>query len=455
MFSAFFFGLVSFGLTALVGKSYGYLFALPGAIVFSLIFFLNRMLFLLLVVVFRASLDVVFESIKIGSFGLGGVLNALVIIIALTMYLQRKDSQNLKISSISKAWLIFIAVNFISILYTPVLLTGIKAFLSYLSYAAMFFIGFYLIKSNTDFSKWVKVMALSSLIPAIYGIKCLTLGGNGFYYSLEEGMRLQSTFPHPNPFAPYLVLMIGICFFIYKSSLVHISDTLRKWLPVYIFILIGMLVMTKTRSAWAACYIFFLMYGVVIEKRFLIIVLIAPFLALLIPDIQDRIMDATRNSDYGATGYGRLNSFAWRVKIWHDSIDWMAPTRYLLGYGVHAFVHHSLDFGMANAYQKATFEINAHNIYVQTFFNLGLIGLLSFLYLLFTNCKLLFTHFIKHKLLVFCTLAFFLQYMLQGYSDNTWDYLIFEWYFWLFTGLTIGFLELNKNVMNEENHAKR
>lgn len=440
--SAIFFGLVSFMLVGVVGRHYAYLLALPSVIVIGLIFFFSRDFFLLLVIFTRASLDVVFESIKIGSFGLGGVLNALVILIALMMFIESKKDKTSSFDNIKMAWTLFVAICFFSLFYAPVFLTAFKTFLSYLSYAAMFFIGLYSIKKDGDFDKWIKVIALSSLIPLVYSLISLAFGGHGVRNSMGEGLRLQGTFPHPNPFAPYLVLMISICFFIYKSELLSIGTAIRRALPLYILVLIGLLVMTKTRSAWAACFILFFAYGVLLEKRFLLFVFVTPLLALLIPDIQDRILAATQNTDYGVTGYGKLNSYAWRLKIWHDSISWMSPSHYIAGYGLAGFVHYSMDFGMANAFQKATFEINAHNIFIQTFFNLGLIGLLGFVYLIYTPIKNLYKFYQRKKLHVCIAILVIVQFLLQGYSDNVWDYLIFEWYFWFFLGITLAYLKL-------------
>ncbi|MFD1121330.1 O-antigen ligase family protein [Methylophilus flavus] len=451
--SAMFFGLVSLILVSTVGKHYGYLLALPSVIVIGLLFFFSREFFLLLVILTRSSLDVVFESIKIGSFGLGGVLNALVILIALIMYFETEKDKRAGFDNIKVAWVVFMLTCFLSLFYAPVFLTAFKTFLSYLSYAAMFFIGLYSIKKEDDYRKWVKVIALSTLIPLVYSLLSLAFGLHGVRDSMGEGLRLQGTFPHPNPFAPYLVLMISICFFIYKAEFFSVGTVIRRTLPLYILVLIGLLVMTKTRSAWAACFILFFAYGVLLEKRFLLFVFIAPLFALLIPDIQDRILAATQNTDYGVTGYGKLNSYAWRLKIWHDSISWMNPSHYITGYGLAAFVHYSMDFGMANAFQKATFEINAHNIFIQTFFNLGALGLLCFTYLIYTPVKNLYKYYQRKKLYVVIAILVVVQFLLQGYSDNTWDYLIFEWYFWFFIGITLSYLKLvDKRKLIEENN---
>lgn len=453
IFSALFFGLVSSILLHLIGKHYVYLLGLPVAFLIGLVFIFNRQFFLLLVILTRSSLDVAFTAIKIGSFGLGGVLNALVILVAILILFEKPLKLNIDLPGMKRAWFVFLTLCFISLFYTPVTISGVKAFLTYVSYGAMLALGLSAVKTEEDFGKWVKIIILSSLIPVLYGIISLAIGGRGIRFSIQEGLRLQSTFPHPNTLAPYLVLIISVSFYVFKTQANLASASFRRFLPLYFLLLIGLLLMTKTRSAWAVCYLFFFMYGALLERKFLILVIIVPFLALFIPDVQDRIMDLARDTDYGANGYGRLNSYAWRLKIWHDSIHWMSPTHYLTGYGLTSFVHYSMDFGMANAFEKQEYEINAHNVYVQMFFELGAIGLLSLLYLFFIHIKAVFKMYAKDKLLVFTTLAIFIQFLLQAYSDNLIDYLIFQWYMWFFIGIALSYASKYKTTNNKSLNA--
>lgn len=439
IFAAIFFGLVSFVLISLVGKHYVYLFGLPVAFFIGIIFIFNRELFLLLVILTRSSLDVAFSAIKIGSFGLGAVLNALVILVALLIFFEKPVKLDTNSMDMKRCWFLFLTLGFISLFYTSAFVPGLKAFLTYVSYAAMLALGISAVKTEKDFSKWIRVIVLSSLIPIIYGVISLISGGRGVRYSIQEGLRLQSTFPHPNTLAPYLVLIISVTFFVYKSKLQIVSSSIRRFIPIYFLLLVVMLLMTKTRSAWAVCYLFFFMYGLLLERKFLVLVIVAPFLALFIPDVQDRILDLARDTDYGANGYGRLNSYAWRLKIWHDSINWMSPIHYIGGYGLTSFVHHSMDFGMANAFEKQDFEINAHNVYVQVFFEVGILGLLSFLYLILTHYKAMFKLYSRDKLLIFTAISIFTQFLMQAYSDNLLDYLIFQWYMWFFIGLCLAY----------------
>lgn len=429
-------------ITQLVGDQYIYLLSLPVAVVIGLVFVFDRYFFFLLVILTRASLDVVFNSIKLGSFGIGAVLNALVILIAVLTLFEKNNDIQADVGGIKRAWVIFLSICFMSLVYSPAILQSMKVFLIYVSYASMFFIGLKLVKSQNDFDKWIKIVAMSSLLPVVYGLFCIVFGGRGFALYLGEGFRLRSTFPHPNPLAPYLVLMITICFYLYKSQITQISKGFKRVLPLYILLLLGMLIMTKTRSGWVTCYLFFFSYALFHERKYLFLIIAAPFIALLIPDVQDRFLDLTKDNNLGASGYGHLNSYAWRLKIWSDSIGWMSQSHYFTGYGLYSFIHYSTSFAMANAFQKQDFDINAHNIYVQLFFELGVFGLLSFLYLIFEVFKKLLSIYKFNKLLVFTVIVILLEFVFMGYADNLLDYLVFDWYLWFILGLTISAAKL-------------
>lgn len=445
IFSGLFFGLVSLMFVQIVNTHYIYLLAPPAALLIALVFFYDRYAFFFLVILSRASLDAAFNAIKIGNFGLGAVLNALVILIALLTLLEKPVKLDINLSGIKKVWAVFLGLAFLSLSYTPSFVPSLKVFLIYVSYASMLALGLHLVKTSEDFGKWMKAIAFSSIIPGIYCIYSILFGGSGFKLYKFEGWRLQGPFPHANPFATYLVLMVSISFYLYKSKAEYISSGVRRLLPVYVLFLLGLLLMTKTRSAWIVTYLFFFLYAVFHERKFLIIVIATPFLALLIPEVQERIADLTTGNDFGSTGYERLNSFAWRLNIWQDSIAWMEKKHYLFGYGVSSFQQYSQKFAMANTFQNQEFDINAHNIYVQTFFELGIVGFLALVSLLFVVFKTLLSNCQRDKLLIFTTIAVFTQFFLQSFMDNLLDYLIVEWYMWFFIGISLAYIGRKKN----------
>lgn len=447
LFSAVFLGIVSFVFVNMVGKHYSYLFTIPVGLMLCLLFVLNRYFFFSLVVITRASLDPVFDAVKLGSFGLGAVMNALVIVIALMMFLSREKNFTLKIPKLNISWTIFLILSFISVLYAPNKLTSIKVALQFVSYTAMFYIGIMLVKTHNDFGKWIRIVLYSSIIPSVYSIYSLVVKNNfGYKLFMGEGMRLLSTTNHPACYAFYLMLIISVCFYVIKVKADFISPTMHKVLPFYLLLLIGFMIMTKSRTGWMACGLYFMLYGLIFERKYLLYILGVSFLALLHPDVQSRLIDLQGGTSFGATGYERLNSFAWRLKYWSDSMAWMSPTHYLQGYGLSSFYQYSTDFGMGNAFENQKVKLPAHSVYIQLFFEMGIIGVISFISIIASFIfELVKSYSRSHKLLIFTASIITFEYMFAGASDNLLDYLSYIWYHWFILGLILSYLTLNQH----------
>ena len=233
-----------------VGDHVGILLALPGALIVGVIFLLDRYTLFLLIILFRSALDPILEITKLGSFGLGAVLNALVILIALIAIIQQPSP----VSRILKqTWLAFLVISLITLGFAPEFITALKTYLTLVSYAAIFSLAITLIKSEENYGRWMRAVFYSSFIPIVYGFIDSATGG----FASSEGFRISSTFSHPNIFAFYLVLMISLGLYFYKSNASYIPIFFRKTIPIYILLMLALLVMTKTRSAWATCFIFF------------------------------------------------------------------------------------------------------------------------------------------------------------------------------------------------------
>lgn len=431
---AAFVGLFAAIFAQLGSGRHGLLLALPAAIGIGFLFVLDRTLFLYILILSRPSLDVLLESTRFGSFGLGAVLNAAILVLTLLAVIKNPDPT---VKVFKTTWLAFLVTALITLAIVPVLLPSIKIYLSLLSYAAMFAIAISITRSEQDFSKWMKALFFSSLIPVIYSFVEYTHGG---YTGSGEhvGMRLKSTFAHPNIFAFYLVLMITLGFYFFKSKTDFISPKWRKLIPFYLLLLVGLLLMTKTRSAWVACFVYFGAYALFYERKYLILIVLTPVVALVIPEVRDRILDLTQGNQ--AVGYNSLNSYAWRKEMWTNALSWMTPAHYILGYGFGSFQHYSLNFAMANAYQHSEVEMLAHSVYVQLFFETGIVGLLSFVGLNWYVAKKLLAYYHENKLLIFSAIMLIIEFAFEAYSDNMLGYLSYMWYYWFTLGATYGYV---------------
>jgi O-antigen ligase len=265
------------------------------------------------------------------------------------------------------------------------------------------------------------------VIPAAYAlVELATGGGHAFGY----GLRLKGTFTHPNIFAFYLVLIISLTLYMLKSGEKARQIEKSIALSLYMILLLALLVMTQTRSAWIACFALFVIYSLIFERRYLVYLALVPVVALFIPSVQERLLDLNAGNEY--VQYANLNSFAWRRLIWETGLKWMSPSHYFFGYGLESFRPYSLVFfPMANA---TGYGSGAHNVYVECLFELGVIGLLAYLFLFGRLMLMLRPMFAIERLAGFISFAVILSYLIVCFSDNMLGYLSFNWYFWFFVG---------------------
>lgn len=433
--AAVFLGLFTVVFAGVFGEKLSLLLALPSVMIIGIVFLYDRYLLFTLILLLRPALDPILDKTKIGGFGVGGVLNLFVIIIALIAIFQ-KDTQLRPI--LVKTWAPFLFVLMLAVGYAPDFIHAIKSYLSILSNAAMFTLALVLVKTQTDYGRWMRVVLLSSIIPVIYGFFDFALGGS---YHGEAGVRVASTFSHPNIFAFYLVLITALSFYLFKSKDNYISPVVRRLLPIYILLMIVLLLITKTRSAWVACFAFFVLYGLIYERKYLVFVMLSPLVALLIPDVRDRIIDLTQANEI-VTAEVALNSYAWRKYLWESSLSWMQPMHYFLGYGFESFLVHSINFFPLSMGR----ETPAHSVYVQLLFDTGVIGFLTYIWLYGSLLSRLILFYKENNLLIFMAIMLILQYVLTAYADNMLSYLAFNWYFWFVLGATysIAFHEKNR-----------
>jgi hypothetical protein len=302
---------------------------------------------------------------------------------------------------------------------------ALRAYLAQLSYCAVFVCAFYVVRTPDDFKRCVRIVLYSSVLPLLYALADIAIKGG---VHGPNGARLQSTFAHPNIFAFYLTLVIALGFYVLKSDTYALERRQRIGLGAYLMLLGAMLALTQTRSAWIACGALFVGYGVFFERRYLIYMLVVPMLALLIPDVRDRVLDLGAGNEVKL--YAKLNSFAWRLYIWESGLEWMRPSRYLLGYGLESFQFYSPTFFPL----AGGTHFGAHSMYVQWLFELGALGLLACLWV-FGRVMWIVKQLIPiDRLGAFVLIVMMLQYLIVSASDNMAAYLAFNWYFWFVLG---------------------
>ncbi|WP_194726669.1 O-antigen ligase family protein [Noviherbaspirillum malthae] len=412
-------------------------FVLPVALVVAFLFAYDKVGLLFAIIVSRAALDIFLEASRTSFGGVGGLLNLFVILIALCVVVEKPFLYEKKITGI---WAPFFLTAAVGVMIAPELIDAVRTYLALISNMAVFVVVFYYVRSVEQFQKIVRLVVLSSVLPALFAVYEFLTSAS------LDGVRLKSTFAHPNIFAFYLNLVITLIFYLLKSSREMIPRVNRTVLYLYMFFLIGLLLLTQTRSAWLACFAFFVLYSLVFERRLLLYVAFVPLIALLLPTVQDRIIDLGTGNELGREV--QLNSFAWRVVLWQSALSWIPVDRYIYGFGIGGFRFHAPEFfALATGYHWS-----AHNVYVEILFDLGIVGLLAYLWMQVKVTAILCGLWDHDRFTTFIALLIVAEYLIVSASDNMLSYLVFNWYFWFVVGGACALACLAKRRTSDDSH---
>ena len=288
----------------------------------------------------------------------------------------------------------------------------------------MMVLPFFLVTSERNFFVWMKILLCSSIGTVLVGDIQFVLD--------PHASRIAGTLPHPNILAFYMIMMIVVGFYLLKSPKSGLTAFWRRVLEIYVFNLFFLLILTKTRNAWIACWLMFFIYGVMQDRKYFWISVLLPPLALLLPPVQTRIADLLPG--HRASSQGE-NSWDWRVHVWKDSMEWIVK-KPIFGYGLMAFYFFSKDISSV-----ISVSTGAHNTYIEVLFEMGVVGLLFFLSVFLSPLKIFWKRSrveAKAKRWEFAwAFSYLLSYLLACFADNMNYYLGVNWYTWFFIGLML------------------
>jgi putative inorganic carbon (hco3(-)) transporter len=401
---------------------------LPVVLVTGFLFLYSPSVLLAVILLLRAGTNPVFEETRLPAIGgLGGLLNLVVIVIAAIII--SRDPKRVP----REAWWVFlpfVLIQSVALTYSPDPLAAVRLFLGYLSMVALFLSGFVLVTNEQELDKSLKLIAWSSLPVVLVTLAYIALGKTaGHVDSLENaGQRFGGPFPHANILAFYLVLAVGVIFYLWKSRRLATGFLTSTAVVAYLLLLVGLLIATKTRSAWIAVLFLCVVYGALKERRYLLYLVVGGALAMLVPEVQERVMGLFKGNE--VVQYAKLNSFAFRRLLWTEGLTWMSPSRYFLGYGSEAFFFHSpVFFSMSGGRGW-----DAHSVVVQLFFETGIVGLSAFGWAYAATARMMLRLGRSQYLLKLVFVSLLVSNFMITLSDNMLAYLIYNWYFWFAIG---------------------
>ncbi|HEY0633259.1 MAG TPA: O-antigen ligase family protein [Thermoleophilaceae bacterium] len=227
----------------------------------------------------------------------------------------------------------------------------------------------------------VTAIVVSAVVPIGIGLKQIVTGDT--YERAGTTLRsVRGTFPHPNYFAFYLVVVLAI-------AIAMFLDSRRLWARIGLgaLLIAGVvcLFLTYTRSAWIGFALTLLVMGVLRYRRLLVVAVVGLAVAALAApgaarEAQQRFGDLASQSAANDT-----NSWQWRIDEWSALLPY-GSDKPLTGQGwdsytrltVRRFGHSdkrypTVRYPAYGVYSALGFT--AHNDYVKSFVELGVPGL--------------------------------------------------------------------------------
>ncbi|QOZ66933.1 O-antigen ligase family protein [Bradyrhizobium arachidis] len=359
-----------------------------------------------------------------GGFSLGAIFNLAALLIATVALLYWSRSRS-KLPILVWAPYLIIAAG--SLTYTTEVGDSARLLMSTLTFPAIFLSAFILLRTIEDVANLLLCIIYSSIVPTVVAFYQIATGGLGGM----TGDRLQSTFSHPNVFAFYVIAVI--CAILYYNLVAHrhVTAIWRAFLFSYIPVLLAFLLITQTRSAWLGMAAFIVIYAIGVDRKLLVALPCAP-LVLMLPVVSQRFegigAEPTITFEDVQSGYVVANSYGWRQLLWGRALEDSADAR-VLGKGLGTLGKNALHF-----FPLSEHATEAHSAYVQTIYELGILGLLAYLMLYLGIIGAVFIYRRRAPRLAYIVIGFGVVNLLISYSDNLPYYLSYNWYVWAIFG---------------------
>jgi len=260
------------------------------------------------------------------------------------------------------------------------------SFYNYYNLMGRYVLIYYLVVNNINSAAQIKriiwMMLSSAAIVTLYGFYQYLFCANISINEWVDGqqfpdlkLRVFSTLENPNLLAGYLVTMMAI-----GASMGYKATTKKG--RMILFGLVTMfgacLVLTYSRGAWLSLLAVIGVYGMLCNRKIFWLLILLPVAMLCGHDaILERIMSIINPTDTSST---------LRIALWESTIAMIMDKPLLgIGWGSYWLVYPEYDFFLNNANVKI---FHAHNMYLNIAAEIGIPGLITFLYLMYGHVRL-------------------------------------------------------------------
>ena len=335
-------------------------------------------------------------------------------------------------SDLNKPIILFTFVATLSVLHSFYIELSIRGLFKVLEYIGLYFVVIDTITTKRRFKCMLGFLITTLALVSIDGLIQYATGYDLVRnFSLQASKRVTASFGHPNDFAGYLIIIIPLLI-----CLVIFSCPIKKWLKGLLgaLLLIAMmcLALTYSRAAWLSFLLSCIFMAIIGKKKilwiFLAALVIMPF--IIAPNtVKDRAMSFIKSDKVSM----------WRTYTWKGTAR-IIRKQPVFGNGINTYhrlySQHRVDDGIG-------YSGYAHNCFLQMLVEIGLLGAVSFIWILLTlfNKSLLYLKTHRDKLFdVACIvglLSGLLAFLIHSFFDTNLYSLRLVTIFWFLIGLAV------------------
>jgi len=295
------------------------------------------------------------------------VFTSILMVMLILFFLVRKE--RIEYAPLHIFYLITLVPCFVSIFVSLNPLVSAKFFFRLVSYLLISVGVFNTVTDKKDFRKILTFMALSAVIPCLFGylqyfgistLGIVTYSGGTMEMGDVTTQRIGSTLVHPVYFGLFLTIIIPI--------VVHLFQTVYKE-KILLFLcvilaLVSSSILTLARSPWIALLISVIAYCILTKKiKILLFICCTALILYFFPLIHARWADVAATHE--------VSSFDWRIDMWRSVLNLFFSKKQWVFFGVGLN-----EFGDLS--KLVGYRHSAHNDYIQSLVDTGVWGLLSY-----------------------------------------------------------------------------
>lgn len=337
-----------------------------------------------------------FVYVQIFSYVLLPTLIGVVIsigIVGLLILYRLTDTNQPQMPLVSVAMGIVVATMAVSLLFNPVSSDGLVIWLIYMSTFAFSAMILGTFRDRQFVREVMVIIGIMVILLGVYGVYQKSVGVPVDPAWLDEdvqelGVRVYSVFGNPNVYGEFLVLVLPLMF-------AGINRHENKWMKLFFagaFLLGGLnVVLTLSRGSMMSLGIALILIVLFKDRKYLPLIVLGILLSpYFVPEaIIGRIMSIFEGGD---------TSMSYRVSIYRASFD-MLEDYFIQGTGLGNFKV----LYKAYAYSAAK-SFHAHNTLLMLMIELGLVGILAYIFYFFTWARAIFS--VQKKKSVYAYYAF-------------------------------------------------